>query len=100
MVRVASVVLATGALAMGGAGLAGAQEPSNRVTVFETELQPLTKFEDPQGCHKLPLASHVIVNDTDRVITVYGDPFCMTPGLQVPPGHGSHVPPGTGSFSA
>ncbi|POX38938.1 hypothetical protein C3486_20780 [Streptomyces sp. Ru73] len=70
------------------------------VIVFETELQPLTTYENPQGCYKLPIGSHVLVNQLDRPVQVYGDPFCMTPSFTVQPGHGSHLAAGTGSFSA
>ncbi|MFB4263387.1 hypothetical protein [Nonomuraea sp. GTA35] len=31
---------------------------------------------------------------------VYGDPFCLAPGLTIHPGYGAHVMPGSGSFSA
>ncbi|UNS99845.1 hypothetical protein MMF93_27885 [Streptomyces tubbatahanensis] len=68
--------------------------------MFSTEFQPLTHYENPEGCHKLPLDAHVLNNNTDQPVKVYGDPFCVTPGLTVQPGHGSHVAPGSGSFSA
>ena len=42
----------------------------------------------------------MLTNHTDRPVTVYTDPFCLTPGLTVQPGYGSHVAPGSGSFSA
>lgn len=59
----------------------------------------MTVYENPQGCHKLPVDSHVLVNRSDRPVTVYGDPLCLTPGLVVEPGRGAHVVPGSGSFS-
>ncbi|HET9379538.1 MAG TPA: hypothetical protein VFP69_01740 [Streptomyces sp.] len=92
---------AAGALFMGTAlsGTASAAEPGD-VVVFRTEVSPVSVYEDPHGCHKLPFDAHVLVNRTDRPVTVYGDPFCLTPGLVVQPGHGSHVAPGSGSFSA
>ncbi|MBZ4014922.1 hypothetical protein [Streptomyces purpurogeneiscleroticus] len=75
--------------------------PSNgEVTVFQTEIQPVTTYENPVGCNKLPLGSHVLVNRTDKPVKVYGDPFCLTPSLTVQPGHGAHVDPTSGSFSA
>ncbi|MFI6348190.1 hypothetical protein [Streptomyces sp. NPDC050560] len=80
----------------GGASAADA----GKVDVFRTELSPVTVFQDPHGCRKLPADAHVLVNNTDRPVTVYADPFCVTPGLVVPPGYGSHVAPGSGSFSA
>ncbi|WP_206323780.1 hypothetical protein [Streptomyces sp. HNM0574] len=70
------------------------------MTVFSTEFNSLSVYENPSGCHKLPLDGHVLVNRTDKPVTLYGDPFCMTPGMTVQPDHGAHVVPGTGSFSA
>ena len=97
--RCASVALATGALVTGlSAGVATAA--SGEVTVFETELQPLTTYSAPEGCQKLPMAAHVLVNNTDEPVRIYGDPFCVGPSVTIPPGHGSHVAPGSGSFSA
>ncbi|MEU5362352.1 hypothetical protein ABZ354_02395 [Streptomyces sp. NPDC005925] len=92
---------AAGALLVGTAvsGTASAAA-SGDVVVFRTELSPLSVYEDPHGCHKLPADAHVLTNRTDRPVTVYGDPFCLTPGFVVQPGHGAHVAPGSGSFSA
>ncbi len=84
------------ALALPGSALAD----SGDVTVFETEVQPLTTYDSPSGCEKLPPAAHVLTNRTDEPVRIYGDPFCTGPSLSVPPGHGSHVAPGSGSFSA
>ncbi|MYU20749.1 hypothetical protein [Streptomyces sp. SID8352] len=87
--------------AVAGVGLAAgpAAAADGEVTVFQTELQPLTVYKDPAGCQKLPAAAHVLNNTTDRPVRIYGDPFCLGPSLVVPPGHGSHVAPGSGSFS-
>ncbi|QMU74065.1 hypothetical protein GXP74_27020 [Streptacidiphilus sp. P02-A3a] len=84
------------------AGPASAQTRavSGPVTVFSTELTPLTVYQSPSGCNRLPVAAHVLTNQSSGPITFYGDPFCLTPGLVVQPGYGSHVPPGAGSFSA
>jgi hypothetical protein len=41
----------------------------------------------------------VLINQTDKNVNVYADPFCVTPGLAVAPGYGSHVALGSGSFS-
>jgi hypothetical protein len=68
--------------------------------LLETEMQQLTTYENPDGCHKLPLAAHVLNNQTDEPVRIYGDPLCLGPSVTVEPGHGSHVPPGSGSFSA
>lgn len=73
---------------------------SGQVTVFETEVQQLTTYDEPSGCHKLPEAAHVLNNQTDEPVRIYADPLCVGPGLVVEPGHGSHVAPGSGSFSA
>ncbi|MFV0138030.1 hypothetical protein ACLGIH_33495 [Streptomyces sp. HMX87] len=64
------------------------------------ETVPLTVYPDPApGCYKLPVAAHVLTNRTDAPVRIHADPFCLTPGLTVEPGHGSHVAPGSGSFS-
>lgn len=73
---------------------------SGEVTVFETEVQQLTTYDSPSGCHKLPAAAHVLNNQTDEQVRIYGDPLCLGPSLVVEPGHGAHVAPGSGSFSA
>jgi hypothetical protein len=70
------------------------------VTVFSSEATPLTVWNNPHGCQKLPIDAHVLVNQTDVPVTIYADPFCLTPGLAVEPGHGSHVAAGSGAFSA
>jgi hypothetical protein len=70
------------------------------VTVFSTELQPLDVFHNPTGCLKLPLAAHVLVNQTSSDVRTYADPLCLSPSLTIHPGYGSHVAPGSGSFSA
>lgn len=93
--------LATAA-AVATVGLAAAPAQAaatGQVVVFSTEFQPLDVYTDPDGCHKLPITSHVVDNLTDQPIKIYGDPFCLTPGLTIAPGYGSHVS-GVGSFSA
>ncbi|MFJ8697795.1 hypothetical protein [Streptomyces ardesiacus] len=70
------------------------------MVVFSNEVTPLTTYRDPYGCQKLPADAHEINNLSDGPVTLYGDPFCMTPSMTVQPGHGSHVSPGSGSFSA
>jgi hypothetical protein len=77
-----------------------AQATTGDVTVFSTELQPLDVYHDPVGCLKLPPAAHVLVNQSSGDVQVYLDPLCLTPSLTVHPGFGSHVAPGSGSFSA
>ncbi|GGX96456.1 hypothetical protein [Streptomyces minutiscleroticus] len=83
-----------------GAGGARADAAVGQVIVFGTEGEPVTVYEDPGGCHKLPLTAHVLVNDTSGDVQIHGDPFCVSPGLTVQPGYGAHVAPGSGSFSA
>lgn len=94
-------MLAAGALlaASVATGTAAAAEQGD-VVVFSTEVTPLAVYHDPYGCQKLPADAHVLTNHTDRPVTVHADPFCLTPGLIVQPGYGSHVAPGSGSFSA
>jgi hypothetical protein len=102
MRRAATVLLAAVITMLAGpamAGTASALAPGE-VLVFGTEFTPVTAYQDPHGCQKLQIDAHVLVNRTDRPVTVYADPFCLTPGLTVAPGYGSHVAPGSGSFSA
>lgn len=73
---------------------------AGKVVVFELETVKLTEFADPKpGCYKLPAAAHVLTNMTNAPVKIYADPACLTPGLTVSPGFGSHVAPGSGSFS-
>ncbi|MFF6900803.1 hypothetical protein [Streptomyces hydrogenans] len=82
-------------------GLAGsAQAAAGDVVVFSTEVQPLDVHRDPVGCRQLPTVAHVLTNQTDRPVRVYGNPFCLGPSVVVQPGYGTHVPGGAGSFSA
>ncbi|MFF9480633.1 hypothetical protein [Streptomyces sp. NPDC014733] len=99
--RAITVCLMAAAAALGAAGPASAagQEPGE-VVVFSTEAQPLSVYRDPEGCQGLPTTAHVLSNLTDRPVKVYGNPFCLGPSVVVPPGHGTHVPGGAGSFSA
>jgi len=94
----ATLTVLCGSVITAGAS-AASPEPAGQVTVFSTEFTPLTTWDSPDGCEKLPAAAHVIVNQTSNAIRVYSDPLCLTPGLTVAPGYGSHVPAGAGSFS-
>ena len=78
---------------------APASAAAGRVVVFQTEFQELTVFRNPDGCHKLPIAAHVLVNETNDPVRIYGDPLCLIPSLTVQPDYGSHVAPASGSFS-
>ncbi|WP_062435896.1 hypothetical protein [Herbidospora daliensis] len=72
------------------------------VVVFQNELTPLTIFEDPSGCMRLPLGASVVNNQTQGNINVYADPFCLipyVPASTIAPGYGARVM-GIGSFSA
>ncbi|AXB48011.1 hypothetical protein A4R43_40835 [Amycolatopsis albispora] len=80
-------------------GTAPASAAAGRVVVFELEVIELTVYRNPDGCYKLPLAAHVLINETNDTVRIYGDPFCLTPSLSVAPDYGSHVAPGSGSFS-
>ncbi|QUH06319.1 hypothetical protein HUO13_28460 [Saccharopolyspora erythraea] len=88
-----------GALPVMVAAAVPASAATEQVTVFETEAQPLTTYENPDGCYKLPPAAHVLNNQTNEPVRIYGDPLCLGPSMTVEPGHGSHVAPGSGSFS-
>lgn len=101
MKRLAAMVM-SGIAALGVLLVAApaAQASEGRVVVFSTEVQALDVYDNPVGCQKLPLAAHVITNETDAPITTYADPLCLSPGIQILPGYGSHVAAGTGSFSA
>lgn len=72
---------------------------AGQVIVFSTEFQQLDTWENPTGCHKLPVAAHVLINQTGKVVRTFSDPLCLFPTLTVQPGYGAHVMPGTGSFS-
>ncbi|HEX2133593.1 MAG TPA: hypothetical protein VHH15_18775 [Actinophytocola sp.] len=87
-------------LLAGSPASADAAKAQGNVTVFSTEFTELDVWENPSGCQKLPIAAHVLVNQTDQPVEIYGDPLCLTPSLTVQPGFGSHVAPGSGSFSA
>ncbi|MGW4404403.1 hypothetical protein ACWEJ6_10245 [Nonomuraea sp. NPDC004702] len=76
-----------------------AQAATGQVVVFQVEPLPLEIYDDPGGCTKLPAAAHVLNNQTDQVVRIYGDPFCFGSSVTVQPGYGSHVPAGSGSFS-
>ncbi|MEV0616377.1 hypothetical protein AB0I81_23885 [Nonomuraea sp. NPDC050404] len=77
-----------------------AQAATGQVVVFSTEFEPLTTYDNPTGCTKLPISAHVVNNQTDSKIQTYSDPLCMFPALTIPPNHGAHIMPGTASFSA
>jgi Na+-transporting NADH:ubiquinone oxidoreductase subunit NqrA len=85
--------------ALAGPASAQPRAVAGTVTVFSTELTPLTVYQNPSGCNRLPDGAHVLTNQSSGLVTVYADPYCMTPGLTVRPGYGSHVTPGAGSFS-
>jgi hypothetical protein len=81
------------------AAAASADPATGAIVVFSTEFTELTVVENPEGCVKLPPEAHVLANQTDQPVQVHADPLCLTPGLTVAPGYGSHVVPGSGSFS-
>ncbi|UMO99918.1 hypothetical protein [Amycolatopsis sp. EV170708-02-1] len=76
-----------------------AQAAAGNVVVFSTEFQRLDTYRNPEGCTKLPIAAHVLVNLSSSEVVVHPDPLCLTPGMRVEQGFGSHVMPGSGSFS-
>ncbi|KUO17376.1 hypothetical protein AQJ91_30820 [Streptomyces dysideae] len=72
---------------------------TNQVVVFSSELLPLQAYPDPRGCQQLPTISHVLYNETSRVVLLHADPYCLTPGIAVQPGYGAHTSQASGSFS-
>ena len=99
--RFAAALLASGVVATGIAGTAVAQAPSDQVLVFIADaVVPVQKFQSPEGCHALPLGTHVVINDTDDAITLYAAPDCSGLGVPLDPGHGAHELPAFGSFEA
>ncbi|GLZ36432.1 hypothetical protein [Actinokineospora sp. NBRC 105648] len=93
----------TGALAAPAAALAG-QPPAARgtVIVFTLEGDPLKFIQDPHGgCNDLPALSHLVLNLTDRRLTLYFDPLCIFPVPfigDVRPGYGGHPLSPAGGF--
>lgn len=93
-------VVAIAATTTTGAGAASADPaPTGKIMVFSHEFSQVTEWENPQGCQKLPIDAHVLINDTDKPVRTFVDPFCLAPSMTVQPAYGSHVAPGTGSFS-
>ncbi|WP_084734726.1 hypothetical protein [Actinophytocola xinjiangensis] len=79
-----------------------ASAATGEVVAFVADLLPVTRFENPSGCTALPAGSHVIFNETDGPITVYGDPLCfvpLEPLATLEPGRSMHVTM-AGSFRA
>ena len=100
LVSGAAIALCAIAVAAGAPASAATPAATGRVIVFSTEFQELDVWENPdERCRKLPLAAHVLVNQTDRPVHTYSDPFCIAPSLTMQPGYGGHVAAGTGSFS-
>ncbi|WP_243787942.1 hypothetical protein [Saccharopolyspora gloriosae] len=88
------------ALTVGFPTAAASAADTGQVLIFSTELEPVATYDSSSGCEKAPATAHVLINDTDDPVRIYADPFCVTPSLVIAPGHGAHIPPGTGSFSA
>ena len=93
---IASAILAASATSPDDAV---AQQPAEQVIVFENELTPLTSFDDIESCNNAPPLAHTIMNLTTRPITLYQDPVCGVPLVELQPNFGSHVAPGQ-SFRA
>ncbi|MFJ5927222.1 hypothetical protein ACIQF6_31990 [Kitasatospora sp. NPDC092948] len=94
------MVAAASVLGAAAPAPAAPRAANGQVVVFSTELQPLDVYNNPSGCQQLPTVAHVLSNQTDRPVQVYGNPFCVGPSAVVQPGFGTHVPGGAGSFSA
>jgi hypothetical protein len=73
---------------------------TNQVVVFTSELVPLQFYPDPHGCQPLPPLSHVVNNETPRTVYLHADPLCLTPGIPIRPGYGTHTTQVSGSFSS
>lgn len=104
LVQSAMIALAVGASTASLASAAGAETPlgPDQVVAFTHEFTPLKVWKDPQGCQALPAGTHLIFNQTEKVITIYADPLCVVPiepFAKVKPGYGTHVS-AVGSFSA
>lgn len=95
----AGVALIAASTSLAAAAPAIAESNTGKIIVFSTDFTEAAIWEDPDGCVKLPVDAHVLINQTDKDVLIYGDPFCLTPGLTVAAGYGSHVAPGSGSFS-
>jgi hypothetical protein len=96
---VVAVVCGAGLAAGATANASADAAASGAVLVFQHELTATTRYVNPKGCTKLPLAAHLLVNTTDKDVKLYADPLCLTYSMVVPPGYGAHIPPVTGSFS-
>ncbi|KIH98261.1 hypothetical protein LP52_13865 [Streptomonospora alba] len=96
-----SATALAGALVMATSGTA--QAATGDVVVFKTELERLDTYENPPdgACYSLPGTAHVLLNQTDSVVTIHSEPGCMFPGVPVQPDHGWHAPASglTGPFS-
>lgn len=99
LVAGAAVVACAATIVAGTSAAANTAATKGWVTVFSTEFTKLTSWENPSGCSMLPVAAHVLINQTDKPVRVYSDPLCLTPGPTVRPGFGSHVTPDAGSFA-
>ncbi|MEV4394083.1 hypothetical protein [Nonomuraea sp. NPDC049607] len=97
--RLAALTLVLASATAPFVAAAPARAATGQVVVFQVEALPLEIYDDPGGCTKLPLAAHVLNNQTDQAVRIYGDPFCLGSSVTVRPGYGSHVPAGSGSFS-
>ncbi len=96
-IRTSILALSAATLLVVGAPQAFAAE--GKVLVFKTEFSEATVFDNPQGCIALPGFAHVLVNQTNAPIRVFGLPGCTGPSLTAQPGWGGHVPAAGGSFS-
>ncbi|MFE0461786.1 hypothetical protein ACFW1A_21305 [Kitasatospora sp. NPDC058965] len=99
-----TVILAAATLI--GVAAAPAQAATGQVVVYASQLEPLTVYQDPQGCKQLPPLAHVLNNQTDSTVVVYADRWCTVPFTEnaltlgeLKPGYGTHVT-GAGSFRA
>jgi hypothetical protein len=104
LIRSTLIALTVGAslTSLTSAAVAETADPPGQVVAFTHEFTPLNVWEEPQGCQPLPAGTHLIFNQTDKVITIYADPACLIPiepFSRIKPDYGTHVS-AVGSFKA
>lgn len=100
--RTCTVLITSIAVGLLAVGAPHASAAEGRVLVFTTELSKATVYENPTGCTVFPPAAHIVVNQTNTPIKIYGGPSCIGPSITAEPGWGGHISPvpGTNSFLA
>ncbi|MGF1430842.1 hypothetical protein [Kitasatospora sp. LaBMicrA B282] len=94
-----SLTLLLAATSLLGLAAVPAQANTGQAVIFSVDYQPLDVRNNPTGCQGLPTTAHVLNNQTDGPLYLYGNPWCVGPAIALAPGTGAHVPAGIGSFS-